>query len=72
MCLGMTNRNCIPKEVKILNLGDAGYCLGQNLLSPQLLLKDLKSKIHKIIILPVVLYVCVWNLVCELSSADCA
>ena len=55
----LTDQNSIQEEIKsILKTGNACYDLVQNLLSSSLLSKNLKIKIHKTIILPVVLYVC--------------
>jgi hypothetical protein len=57
--LGMTvtNQNLIQKEIKRrLNSGNACYHLVQNLLSSHLLSKNVKVRIYKTIILPVVLY----------------
>jgi hypothetical protein len=46
-----------------LNSGNSCYYSVQNLLSPQLLSKNLKIRIYKTIILPVVLYGCeTWSL----------
>ena len=60
----LTNRNSIQEEIKCrLKSGNACYCLVQNLLSSSLLSKNLKIKIHRTIILPVVLYGCeTWSL----------
>ena len=60
----LTNQNSIPEEIKSrLRLGNACYHLVQNLLSSRLLSKNLKIKIYKTIILPVVLYGCeTWSL----------
>jgi hypothetical protein len=62
--LGMTvtNQNLIQKEIKRrLNSGNDCYHSVQNLLSSRLLLKNLKIRIYKTIILPVVLYGCeIW------------
>ena len=60
----LTNKNSIQEEVKSrLQLGNACYYLVQNLLSSSLLPKKLKIKIHRTIILPVVLYGCeTWSL----------
>jgi hypothetical protein len=62
-CLGLTvtNQNLIQEER--LNLGNACYHSVQNLLSSRLLSKNLKIRIYKTIILPVVLYGCgTWSL----------
>jgi hypothetical protein len=52
----VTNRNLIQEEIKRrLNSGHACYYLVQNLLSSRLLSKDVKVRIYKTIIMPVVL-----------------
>jgi hypothetical protein len=59
--LGMTvtNQNLIQEEInRILNSSNACYHSVQNLLSSHLLSKNLKIRIYKTIILPVVLYGC--------------
>jgi hypothetical protein len=54
-----TDRNCMHKEIKSrLNSGNACYHSVQSLLSSCLLSRNVEVKIHKIIILPVVLYGC--------------
>ena len=60
----LTNENSIQKEIKSrLKLGNACYHSLQNLLSSSLLSKNLKIKIYRTIILPVVLYGCeIWSL----------
>jgi hypothetical protein len=64
--LGMmlTDQNSIQEEIKSrLKLGNTCYHLVQNLLSSRLLFKNLKIKIYRTIILPVVLYGCeTWSL----------
>jgi hypothetical protein len=64
--LGMTltDQNSIQEEIKSrLKLGNACYYLVHNLLSSRLLTKNLKLKIYRNIILPVVLYGCeTWSL----------
>jgi hypothetical protein len=64
--LGMTltNRNDIRDEIKSrLNSGNACYYSAQHLLSSRLISKNLKIKIYKTVILPVVLYGCeTWSL----------
>jgi hypothetical protein len=64
--LGMTvtNQNLIKEEIKKkLNSGNACYHSVQSHVSTHLLSKDLKIKIYKTIILPVVLYGCEnWSL----------
>jgi hypothetical protein len=60
-CLGMTvtNQTLIQEEIKRrFNSGNACYHSVQNLLSSHLLSKHLEIRIHKTIILPVVLYGC--------------
>jgi len=55
----LTNQNSIQEEIKSrLRSGNACYHSVQNLLSSRLLSKNLKTKIYRIIILPVVLYGC--------------
>ena len=60
----LTNQNSIQEEIKSrLKLKIACYYSAQNLLSSSLLSKNLKSKIYRNIILPVVLYGCeTWSL----------
>ena len=59
----LTHQNSIPEEIKSrLRLRNACYHSVQNLLSSRLLSKNLKIKIYRIIILPV-LYGCeTWSL----------
>jgi hypothetical protein len=53
----LTNQNDIHDEIKSrLNSGNACYYSVQNLLSSRLISKNLKIKIYKTVILPVVLY----------------
>jgi hypothetical protein len=53
----VTNQNLIQEEIKKrMNSGNACYHSVQNLLSSCLLSKNLKVRIYKTIILPVVLY----------------
>jgi hypothetical protein len=55
----LTDQNSIQEEIKSrLKLGNASYLSVQNVLSPRLLSKNLKIKIYRTIILPVVLYGC--------------
>jgi hypothetical protein len=65
--LGTTliNQNSIGVEIKSrLKLGNAWYYSVQNLLSSRLLSKNLKIKINRTIISPVVLYGCeAWSLI---------
>jgi hypothetical protein len=60
----VTNQNLIQEEIKKrLNSGNACYHSVQSLLSSRLLSKNLKNRIYKTIILPVVLYGCeTWSL----------
>jgi len=60
----LTNQNSIAEEIKSgLRSGNAWYHSVQNLLSSRLLAKNLKIKIYRTIILPVVLYGCeTWSL----------
>jgi hypothetical protein len=62
--ISVTNQNLIEEEIKrILNSGNACYHSVQNLLSSCLLSKNLKIRMYKTIILPVVLYGCeTWSL----------
>jgi hypothetical protein len=64
--LGTTliNQNDIHDEIKSrLNLGNASHYSIQNLLSSHLISKNLKIKIYKTVILPVLLYGCeTWSL----------
>jgi hypothetical protein len=55
----LTDQNCMHEEKKSrLNLGNACYHLVQSLLSSCLLSRNVKVKIYKITILPVVFYGC--------------
>jgi len=60
----LTNQISIPEEINSrLRLGNACYHSVQKLLSSRLLSKNLKIKIYRTIILPVVLYGCeAWSL----------
>jgi hypothetical protein len=60
----LTDQNDIRDEIKSrLNSGNACYYSVQNLLSSRLISKNLKIKIYKTLILPVVLYGCeTWSL----------
>jgi len=64
--LGTTlkNQNSIPEEIKSrLRTGSACYHSVQNLLSSRLLSKNLKIRIYRTIILPIVFYWCeTWSL----------
>jgi hypothetical protein len=53
------DQNCVHKEIKSrLNSGNACYHSVQSLLSSRLLSRNVKVKMYKNIILPVVLYGC--------------
>jgi UDP-galactopyranose mutase len=53
----LTNQNSISEEIKSrMRSGNACYHSVQNLLSSRLLSKNLKIKIYRTVILPVVLY----------------
>jgi hypothetical protein len=55
----VTNRNSIHEKIKSrINSGNVCYCTLQDLLSFRLPPKNVKSKIYKTIILPVVSYGC--------------
>jgi hypothetical protein len=55
----LTDQNCMHEEIKSrLNSGNACYHSVQSFLSSHLLSRNVKVKIHKTIILPVVLYGC--------------
>jgi hypothetical protein len=55
----VTNQNLIQEEIKRrLNSGNACYHSVQSLLSSRLLSRNVKIRIYKMIILPVVLYGC--------------
>ena len=60
----LTNQNSIVEEIKSrLRSGNACYHSVQNILSSRLQSKNLKIKIYRIIILPIVLYGCeTWSL----------
>jgi hypothetical protein len=60
----LINQNDIHDEIKSrLNSGNARYYSVQNLLSSRLISKNLKIKMYKTVILPVVLYGCeTWSL----------
>jgi hypothetical protein len=61
----LTHQNDIHDEIKSrLNSGNACYYSVQNLLSSCLISKNLKIKIYRTVILPVVLYGCeTWSLI---------
>jgi hypothetical protein len=52
----LTNQNSIHEEKSRLKSGNACYHSVQNLLSSSLLIKNIKIKIYRTIILPLVLY----------------
>jgi hypothetical protein len=60
----VTNQNLIQEEIKRrLSSGNACYHSVQSLLSSRLLSKNVKMRIYKTIILPVILYGCeTWSL----------
>ena len=60
----LAHQNSIAEEIKSrLRLGNACYYSVQNILSSRLLSKNLKIRIYRTIILPVVLYGCEnWSL----------
>jgi hypothetical protein len=60
----VTNENLIQEEIKRrLNSGNACYLSVQSLLSSRLLSKNVKIKIYKTVLLPVVFYGCAtWSL----------
>ena len=60
----LTKQNSLKEEIKSrLKLGTAYYHAMQNLLSSSLLSKNLKIKIYRTIILPVVVHGCeTWSL----------
>jgi hypothetical protein len=60
----ITNQNLVQEEIKRrLNSGSVCYHSVQNLLSSSLLSRNIKSRLYKTIILPVVLYGCeTWSL----------
>ena len=60
----LTNHNSIQEEIKSrLKSGNACYYSVQNILSSRLLSKNLKIKIYRTIIQPIVLYGCeIWSL----------
>jgi hypothetical protein len=60
----VTNPNLYHEEIKrILNSGSTCFHSAQNPLSSRLLSKNIKIRIYKTIILPVVLYGCeIWSL----------
>jgi hypothetical protein len=60
----LTDQNCTHEEIKSrLNSGNSCYHSVQSLLSSRLLSRNIKVKIYKTIILPIVLYGCeTWSL----------
>jgi hypothetical protein len=69
----LTDQNCIQEEIKCrLNSGNACYHSVQSLLSCRLLSMDVKVKIYKTIILPVVLCGCeTWSLTLREEHSLC-
>jgi hypothetical protein len=71
--LGMTitNQNLIQEEInRRMNSGNDCYHSVQNLLSSLLLLKNVKVRIYKTIILPMVLYGCeTWSVILRENTA---
>jgi hypothetical protein len=67
-----TEQNWTQEEIKSrLNSGNASYHSVQSLLSFRLLSRNVKVKIHKTIILPVVLYGCeTWSLLLRLKVCE--
>jgi hypothetical protein len=61
----LVNQNGIHDKIKSrLNSGNACYYSVQNILSSHIISKNLKIKIYKTVILPVVLYGCeTWSLI---------
>jgi hypothetical protein len=56
----LTDQKCMHKEIKSrLNSGNASYHLVQSLLSSHLLYRNVKIKVYKTLILPVVFHGCV-------------
>jgi len=68
----LANQNSIPEEIMSrLRSGNACYHSVQNLLSSRLLSKNLKIKIYRTIILPVVLCRCeTWSLTLREEEAE--
>ena len=66
----LTNQISIQEEIKSrLKSGNACYHSVQNLLSSSLLSNNLKVKVYRTIILPVVLYGCeTWSLIIRLTG----
>jgi hypothetical protein len=55
----LTNQNSVHEEIKSrLKSGNACYHSVQNLLSSRLLSKNIKIKVYRTVVLPVVLYGC--------------
>jgi hypothetical protein len=67
----LMRRNLIQEEIKRrINSGNACYHSVQNLLSSRLMSRNIKTRIYKTIILPVVLYGCeTWSL--KIGRASC-
>jgi hypothetical protein len=66
----VTNQNLVQEEIKrTLNSGTACYHSFQKLLSSRLLCRDVKIRIYRTIILPVVLYGCeTWSVTLRLGA----
>ena len=60
----LTNQNSVQEEIKSrLKSGNVCYHSLQNLLSSSKLYKNIKPKVYRIIIFPVIMYVCgTWSL----------
>ena len=69
----LTNQNSIQEEIKSrLKSGNACYYSVQSILSSSLLSRNLKIKIYRTIILPVVLYGCkTWSLTLRNIGRGC-
>jgi hypothetical protein len=67
----VTHQNCVHDEIKsTLNSGNARYLAFQSIISCRLLSKNVEVKIHRTIILPVVLYGCKTGLSQEMNNID--
>jgi hypothetical protein len=61
--LGVINQSLIVEEIKRTNSDNSCYHSVQNLPSPCLLSKNIRIRIYKTVIVPLVLYVCeTWSL----------
>jgi hypothetical protein len=54
----VTNQNLIQEQIKRMNLGNGSYHSVQDIMSSNLLSKNVKIRAYKTTILPVVLYGC--------------